>query len=295
MEAMDALCARESGKFLDCTFGGGGHASAILNFSDKNFVYAIDRDPEARERARVLEQKYPGKFVFCGINFSEVGNMQLPPLTGALMDLGLSSFQLDDKSRGFSFKEHVKLDMRMDNSSGVTAAEFLSTANENELTQAIRDFGEERSWRKIVSLIFENRGKDTLVYGDLFAGLIAANVSKPMGSKIHPATKAFQGIRIAINDELNSIERGLSAAFAKLRIRGRLVVISFHSLEDRMVKQFFKKMAGQAVNRQDSEPKQFKEKFAEIITNKPIVPGEDEIKVNPRSRSAKMRVLEKIK
>jgi 16S rRNA (cytosine1402-N4)-methyltransferase len=292
---VNALCTREGGKFLDCTFGGGGHTSAILDHSTDNFVYAIDRDPEARERARTLQQKYAGRFAFCNINFAHVESMCLPTLDGILMDLGVSSFQLEDRLRGFSFREHVKLDMRMDNSQGRTAAEFLNSASESELVQAIRDFGEERNWKKIVSLVLENRRKDALIYGDSFASLIAANVHGARNAKIHPATKTFQGIRIAVNGELDTLEKALLPLFGKLCPGGRLVVISFHSLEDRIVKCFFKQMAGQAVNLGDSGPSQFREKFANIMTAKPIIPGESEIKLNPRSRSAKMRVLEKIK
>ncbi|MDR0679686.1 MAG: 16S rRNA (cytosine(1402)-N(4))-methyltransferase RsmH [Puniceicoccales bacterium] len=294
-EAMEALCANKGGKFLDCTFGGGGHTSAILDSSDENFVYAIDCDPQAKERANALQQKYAGRFAFCNINFTEADNMYLSPLDGILMDLGVSSFQLDDKARGFSFREHTKLDMRMDNSSGQTATEFLNTATKDELVEALRDFGEEENWKKITSLIIGNRGKDTLAYCDLFANLIAVNVSDRGKGRIHPATKTFQGIRIAINGELNALLKALPVLFEKLCLGGRLVVISFHSLEDRIVKQFFRRMAGQAVNRADNEPAQLKEKFAKILTTKPVVPGENEINLNPRSRSAKMRVLERIK
>jgi 16S rRNA (cytosine1402-N4)-methyltransferase len=294
-ETVEALGARTGGKFLDCTFGGGGHAAAILDSGGENFVYAIDRDPQARERASALQQKYVGRFVFCNINFADAGSMCLPPLQGVLMDLGVSSFQLDDGLRGFSFREHTKLDMRMDNSCGRTAADFLNTAAEHELVQAVRDFGEEKDWKKITSLILENRGKNLLTHGDSFAGLIAANFPRKAKDRIHPATKTFQGIRIAINGELDALQRALPVLFEKLGIGGRLVVISFHSLEDRIVKQFFKKMAGQAVSRMDGEPMQFREKFAKILTPKPVIPSKGEVDSNPRSRSAKMRVLEKIK
>jgi len=147
-ETMEALYVEKGGKFLDCTFGGGGHTSAILDGSSENFVYAIDRDPQAREHARVLQQKYAGRFTFCNVNFADVESMCFPALNGILMDLGMSSFQLDDGVRGFSFKEHAKLDMRMDNSYGQTATEFLNSASESELVQAIREFGEERNWKK---------------------------------------------------------------------------------------------------------------------------------------------------
>lgn len=294
-EAISMLCLTKTKHFLDCTFGGGGHASALLSASNNNVIYAIDRDPEASKRAKVLAKEFQKKFFFFNINFSNIENLYMPPLDGILMDLGLSSFQLDDKTRGFSFRYNANLDMRMDNSNGLTASEFLNIATEEQLIEAIRDFGEEHNWKKIVHAILNNRGTHNLLYSDLFAELIQKTIKISNKKRIHPATKTFQGIRIAINDELKAIEYALPVLFSKLKIGGRLVIISFHSLEDRIIKQFFKKMSGQAVNNLDFEPTQYKEKLAKILTTKPIIPSDQEIAANPRSRSAKMRVLERIK
>ena len=263
-ESIEWLRANAGGIFLDCTFGGGGHTEAILDANDGNFVYAIDRDPEAKARARELSVLRKN-FVFYQTNFADSQFLKMPPLDGIIMDLGVSSFQLDSPDRGFSFKDHVILDMRMDNTIGITADEFLRTACERDLITAIRDYGEEEDWKKVVHLVVKNR-----------------------------ATKTFQGIRIFINDELGSIKRALPIMFDRLKAGGRLVVISFHSLEDRIVKRFFNKVGGKAVDRFDSEYQQNRILLANILTKKPICPAEDEIVSNNRSRSAKMRVLEKV-
>ncbi len=294
-EVLVALCVQEThGKFLDCTFGGGGHTSFLLNHNKNNIVYAIDRDLDALNRAKKLKQEFLQRFFFYSMNFADISNLCLPSLDGILLDLGVSSYQLDDAVRGFSFKYHTRLDMRMNTSDVMTASAFLNVAAEDQLIQAIRDFGEEKHWRKIVNTILNNRGTDNLLYADLLAKLIKQSLPKEKNQKIHPATKIFQGIRIAINGELEALIKALPELFNKLKIGGRLVVISFHSLEDRIIKQFFKKMAGVAINRNDFEPSQNKKKLARIINSKPIVSTDEEIKLNPRSRSAKLRILEKM-
>lgn len=292
-EAIDQLCTN-SGIFLDCTFGGGGHTTAILEKHNTNIVYATDCDILAQNRANKLNEVFGKRFIFKNINFSDINSISLPQLDGVLMDLGVSSFQLDEEKRGFSFKFHAPLDMRMDVRSEMTAEKFLETATEEELIHAIRDFGEEKYWKKVVNAIIQNRKTDNLKYTDTFAGLIKSTlpISK---SKIHPATQTFQGIRIAINKELISLENTLPIVFSKLKIGGKLVVISFHSLEDRIVKKFFKTISGKAVDRHDHTPEQYKTAFAKILTSKPIIPSDKEISENPRSRSAKMRVLQKIR
>lgn len=294
-EVISALCLPEFSRFLDCTFGGGGHSQKILERHDNNVIYAVDRDIEAIPRANIFKQKFLHRFFFHSMNFAEIGNLYFPALHGILLDLGLSSFQLDSTERGFSFKYHTKLDMRMDPSSGITAAQFLNTANEEQLVHAIRDLGEERNWKAIVRAILNNRGTEKLLYSDLFAELINQSIRHHDRTKINPATKSFQGIRIAVNNELEALVQALPLLFDKLAVGGRLAVISFHSLEDRIVKQFFKKLSGRAVDNADFEPAQYKEKFAEIITNKPITPSKEEINLNPRSRSAKLRILERVR
>jgi 16S rRNA (cytosine1402-N4)-methyltransferase len=229
------------------------------------------------------------------MNFAEARCLQLPALDGILMDLGISSFQLDCDWRGISFRYHTPLDMRMDNDRGISAEEFLRTASEHDLIVAIRDYGEEKNWKKIVRTILENRKDSTMFYGDTFAKIIANCIAKKDPRRIHPATKTFQGVRIFVNDELRSLEMALPIMFDKLAIGGRLAVISFHSLEDRIVKKFFNQMAGKAIDRFDASPKQDRLTFGNILTKKPLSPGDDEIRYNPRSRSAKLRVLEKIR
>ncbi|MDR1433153.1 MAG: 16S rRNA (cytosine(1402)-N(4))-methyltransferase RsmH [Puniceicoccales bacterium] len=288
------LNASAGGQFLDCTFGGGGHSEALLCANEKNFVYAIDRDPSAKKRAQEFSLKHPN-FRFYQINFSEVECLQLPRLNGVLMDLGVSSFQLDDESRGFSFKYHAPLDMRMDSGNGITAEEFLRTADERDIVTAVRDYGEEDGWRKIVNAIIENRETDAVKYADTFAKIVASCLPKHAHSKIHPATKTFQGIRIFINDELRSLEAALPMVFDRLLIGGRLAVISFHSLEDRIVKKIFNRVCGRAIDKFDSQSQQDRASHGNILTKKPIVPSEVEVENNPRSRSAKLRVLEKTK
>jgi 16S rRNA (cytosine1402-N4)-methyltransferase len=281
------------GKFLDCTFGGGGHSKALLTANESNFIYAVDCDPEAKKRAQEFSLCH-ANFRFYRMNFSEIQCLQFPPLDGILMDLGLSSFQLDCDWRGFSFKHHVQLDMRMDPDRGISAAEFLRTAPEHDLITAIRDYGEEEQWKKIVHAIVESRPNKGAFYADTFAKIVA-NYSAKGGSRgIHPATKTFQGIRIFINDELRALEMALPIMFDNLAIGGRLAVISFHSLEDRIVKKFFNRMAGKAIDRFDSRAKQDRVALGNILTKKPLSPDDAEIGDNPRSRSAKLRVLEKI-
>lgn len=292
-ESLSWLNARSGGIFLDCTFGGGGHSSGMLSANENNFVHALDRDPMAEHRANDVALRCKN-FAFYRSNFADIADLQLPEFNGILMDLGVSSFQLDDALRGFSFKHHSPLDMRMDNSSGITAEQFLRYATEQELVVAIRDYGEEILWKNIVKTIIDHRHDGALSYADTFADLIVRNLPKKH-QKIHPATKVFQGIRIFINDELRSIERALPLIFQRLAIGGRLVVISFHSLEDRIIKRFFNKIAGKSVDRYDSTYQQNRMSYGNILTKKPVLPTEFEINRNPRSRSAKLRVLEKTK
>lgn len=276
-EVVHALTIDPAGIYLDGTFGGGGHSRYLLEEFSNIRLHAIDRDPDAKERADELKREFPKNFFFKGMPFSMLDCLEVGPFSGILFDFGISSFQLDDAERGFSFRYHTLLDMRMDPRQGMTAYQFLQTASREQLLEAICDFGEETQGYRIVDLILKNRGSEVLRYADTFADLIAQHC--PRFGKIHPATKTFQGIRIAINHELEEIRQTLPKAFDKLCPGGRLVTLTFHSLEDRLIKQFSKKMV------QVSQ--------ARLLTPRPLIPSEGEIRNNPRSRSAKLRVLEK--
>ncbi len=295
-EVLAHLSPRAHGRYLDATFGGGGHTRALLEAAADVSVDAFDRDPAALVRAEPLGAQFGERFRLISSDFSRLGELAGNDYDGMLFDLGISSYQLDEPERGFSFRHDAPADMRMDTRAGVPASQWLETATEDMLVRAIRDYGEDHNWRRIIRAIVAARGTGALSRTASLAALIsdAIPARERHTSKIHPATRAFQGIRIAVNDELGAVEKALPDAFAKLRAGGVLAVISFHSLEDRIVKQLFRRWCGQPESADDHRPQQFRTQLAEPLTRRPVTPADDELTANPRSRSAKLRVLRKL-
>jgi 16S rRNA (cytosine1402-N4)-methyltransferase len=299
-EAVAMLQPRAGAVYLDGTFGGGGYAKTILDAADCT-LFAIDRDPAAVARGAELALAYPGRFKICEGRFSDVANLLgaegVSRIDGAVFDLGVSSYQIDDPARGFSFRQDGPLDMQM-GSGTMTAAQLVNTVSESKLADILYEFGEEKASRRIAKAIVERRGVQKFATTADLAGVIRS-VVRPDKSGIDPATRSFQALRIAVNDELGDIAAALAQSAALLSPGGRLVVVSFHSLEDRIVKQFFAQACGRApgVSRHDpaglmggAEKPAFK-----LLTGRPVGPGAAEVKANPRARSAKLRAMEKLR
>lgn len=289
-EVVKILSPRDGKTYLDCTFGGGGHTRRILESADCKVV-SLDRDPAAIERAKAVSADYPDRFEFRPLAFSDLDMLGGESFAGILFDFGVSSFQLDTPERGFSFMREGPLDMRMDTTKGFTAREYIESADESELVEILREYGEEPRARKIARAIIAAREADKISTTAELAKAIAE--AAPSHERIHPATRAFQALRIKVNDELGEIERALPKAFAALESGGVMAAISFHSLEDRIVKKFFKKAAGRPEDRFDTSFVQDRVKLAELLTRKPVLPSERETANNPRSRSAKLRAIRK--
>jgi 16S rRNA (cytosine1402-N4)-methyltransferase len=299
-EAVAWLAPRDGGAYLDGTFGGGGYARAILEQADCR-LWAIDRDPAAIARGAALAKEFPGRLHVVEGRISEILSLLtaagVERLDGAVFDLGLSSYQIDDSARGFSFRKDQDgpLDMRM-GGTGITAAALVNSVSEAELADILYEFGEEKASRKIAQAIVARRAQQKFATTSDLAAVIRS-VVRPDRSGIDPATRAFQALRIAVNDELADIAAALAQAASLLSPGGRLVVVSFHSLEDRIVKRFFGAAAGKAAGTSRHDPAGLLPSAApafKLLTPKPVIPGADEIARNPRARSAKLRAMERI-
>ena len=295
-ESLELFGPSRGFKLLDGTFGGGGHTRAFLEAAENVTVVALDRDPAALGRSKALKVEFGDRFRLYHYNFGDLTDLDEWGFHGILFDFGLSSFQLDAKERGFSFRHDAPVDMRMNPEEGISAAEFLETAEETVLVRAVRNYGEEPRVRQVVKAIMDARGTGALQRTQSLAALISEAVGPTLRGRkaIHPATRTFQGIRVEVNDELSAIERGLPAAFDRLLPDGILAAISFHSLEDRIVKRFCRKMAGRPEHSHDSRTQDEREVRASMISTRPISPSESEIQSNPRSRSARLRSIRKI-
>ena len=280
-EVINNLIINSNGKYLDCTFGLGGHTKAILNqLSSVGSLLAIDRDSSLLNTASEISRK-DDRFHFSISAFSNIDDIEeATNLDGILADLGISSLQLDEARRGFSFNKEAPLDMRMDQTNGLTAEQWINTANKKELEAVFWNLGEARNSRRIVRKVIERRQVKALSSTKELADLIIS--CTPRKTKKHPATNIFRAIRMHINNEVQELRNLLIKSENALRLGGRIAVISFHSIEDRIVKRFF-----QGKDRSN-------ESLLKVITKKPIKPSEEEIKNNPRSRSAILRVAEKV-
>jgi 16S rRNA (cytosine1402-N4)-methyltransferase len=300
-ETIEYLAAERGGLFIDCTLGLGGHSEAILGASDTARVIGIDRDREAIEFAAERLARFGSRFQAVHANFRELAgvmaNAGVQNANGVLVDLGASSLQLDSPSRGFSFRHDAPLDMRMNaGSEEETAADLLARLPQEEIARLIFEYGEERRSRRIAKLIVAARehGEEIATTKDL-ADVVIKAIGRRPGERIHPATRTFQALRIAVNQELEGLGQFAETAIDLLQPDGRFVAISFHSLEDRIIKQTLRRLSGHC----ECPPRMPRcscgaRRTVEILTRRPVVPDETEIAENPRARSAKLRACRKL-
>jgi len=292
-EVLEALSPRDGAHYIDGTFGGGGYARAILEAAECH-VLGIDRDPDAIARGQSLVAQFAGRLTLVQGCFSQMDELSRGEADGVVLDLGVSSFQFDEAERGFSFRADGPLDMRM-GKDGESAADFVNTASEKMLADIIFRYGEERQSRNIARAIVAARPVTRTAE-------LAEIVTKALGPAaarfaIHPATRTFQALRIHVNDELGELERGLDAATDVLSHKGRLAVVSFHSLEDRIVKRY---LAGRSTtaarpSRHAPDPRRAGTPLYRLLTSKPRMPGAAEVDRNVRARSARLRAAERLR
>jgi len=299
-ETLDLLRCRPGGVYIDGTVGLAGHARAILErIQPGGRLIGIDRDGEALEKAAVRLQDFRESVRLIHDNYKNLPQIlndpEIGPVDGILLDLGVSSFQLLTPERGFSFQSDDLLDMRMDRRQSLTAADIVNRLPERELADVLYLFGGERFSRRIAAAIVNERERAPITRCSQLADIIGKIIHVRGHQRIHPATRSFLALRVATNEELEGLEELLEAAFSFLKTGGRLVVIAFHSLEDRIVKRTFRRLAGQCVC--DVRPELCRcprKVLGTLVTSRPLTPGEEELEVNPRARSARLRALERI-
>ena len=291
-EAMEALAIAPGALIVDATFGGGGYSRALLEAGAR--VIAFDRDPDAIARGAALSAQFADRFTLHQARFSELLAFVNEPLTGVVFDLGVSSFQFDEAERGFSFQTDADLDMRMEKE-GLSAADAVNRLSETALADLIYHYGEDDESRRIARAIVQERAAHAITRTLALADIVERAVGGRRGARTHPATKTFQALRLLVNDELGELARGLSAAEQALAPGGRLVAVSFHSLEDRMVKQFITARADaqgrgsrHAPDLAANDPSRRAASFA-LERKRSTAPSDEEIAANPRARSASLR------
>ncbi|MEY2505937.1 MAG: rRNA (cytosine1402-N4)-methyltransferase [Verrucomicrobiota bacterium] len=294
-ESVELLAPRAGSVVVDGTCGGGGHSAEILRTGAD--VVALDQDPDAIEFAREKLAEYGGRVTLVQANFRDAGRvldeLGIVGLGGALLDLGVSSRQLENASRGFSVIRQGPLDMRMDPRRELTAATIVNSYSEEDLTRIFRELGEEPAARRIASQLVKLRKttpfQDTMQLSKAIEKIVWRH------GRRHPATQVFQALRMEVNEELTALEQGLAALTKRLESGARIAVLTFHSLEDRIVKNFFRDRSREWLDRPEwPEPRRNPDFMLRLVTDKPVEPGENEQRSNPRSRSAKLRVAEKI-
>jgi len=283
-EMLSLLSPQDDGIYIDATFGAGGYSKAILNSANCK-VYAIDRDAMVTKFFQDLNTEYPNKIKLFIDKFSDIKNLlNTKGIDGVVFDIGVSSMQLDSEERGFSFMHNGPLNMSMDNSSHINASTFVNALREEEIANTIYNYGGERHSRRVAKAIVNARKKKLIKSTFELAEIVRSVV--PRGkSKIDSATRTFQAIRIWVNDELSELEKGIKAASELLNENGKLIVVSFHSLEDRIVKNFFKDLCA---------PRLVNDKKFSLMNKKIITASAEEVNKNPRSRSAKLRAIQRL-
>ncbi len=295
-EIIRFLNIKNHGVYLDATTGEGGHTNALLEYNKSVRLICNDRDSIILENAKKRLINYNKRITYINVNFSNIDRyVEKNSVDGIIADLGISSYHFDKDNRGFSFSRDDNLDMRLDNNISLSAYDIVNSFEEKELADIIYKYGEERFSRRIAHNIIKYRKSKSIKTTKQLCDIVNESIPKKFQPKnINPATKTFQAMRIYINDELKHLEESIKTLINILKPRSRLCILTFHSLEDRIVKKKFRDLSGYMGNRNPYIENQTSEQIIKIITKKPIKPSEKEIKINPRSRSSKLRVAEKL-